>query len=143
MTFPVKHLPSATRGNVNGGQLAHSWLEFEPKIRWILSHSAAENHSFLADTPGLTGLVLSFSSVFSPSDSTIYKQFLLREGACYPLVFGTPAPLVDFVVSRFVVSFLGPDHNCNIYFVRKKRRERTALPKTWAIFWSQRGSLPN
>ena len=53
-------------------------------------------------------MVLSFLSVLSPSGSTNYKQFLLWGKACCTLVFGPPAPLVDFAISRFVVWFFLP-----------------------------------
>ena len=58
----------------------------------FVSFSAAETHIFFADAVGLTSLVLSFLSVLNPSDSTNYKQFLLRGKACCTPVFGPQLP---------------------------------------------------
>ena len=88
-------------GTLFPGFLAQNPLDFVP-------FSAADNHIFFADAVGLTSLVLLFLSVLSPPDSTNYKQFLLWGEACCTPVFGPPAPLVDFAISRFVVWFFGP-----------------------------------
>ena len=129
------NMSSTTREEV---QMVQDWRFF----RWIfgpksagvyLFFSCGKQHCF-ADAAGLTGLVLLILSVLSPFDSTNHKQSLLWGKACCTPVFGPPVPLEDFAISRFVVSFFGPES-------KKWQHFRSFHWPTRTIFWMPRFSM--